>query len=138
MPATGRKPKPEDQRRNQHAPTHDWIQVIDVPYAGKVPRLPWKPMDETRRWWGIVSKLPHCAIWDTGDWEFAIGTARVHEVFLKTGMISAASELRQREKLLGLTWDARRDLRIKYVPAQAEEEAEKPVSLADRRRELEG
>lgn len=139
MARPGTKPKPEDQRRN---PTNralvDWVQVVDKPYAGKVPRLPWTPMPETKRWWQVVTKMPHCVLWDDGDWQFAVDTAHVHEVFLKTGQINAASELRQREKLMGMTWDARRDLRIKYVEAVEDDSENAPVSIADRRRELEG
>jgi hypothetical protein len=139
MPAVGRKPKPEDQRRNQHAPTHEWIQVIDVPYAGEVPDLGGRVSVRTMRWWRVVSKMPHAILWDEADWEFAVATAWVHAAFVRSkGSPSYASELRQREKLLGMTWDARRDLRIKYIDATAEANEPAPVSLADRRKELEG
>ena len=139
MATPGPKPKPDDQRRNQNRPTHDWIQVKDVPYAGDVPPLGGRVPVRTMRWWQVVSHMPHAILWDDADWEFAIATAWVHAAFVKSkGSPSYASELRQREKLLGLTWDARRDLRIKYVEATAEEPADKPVSLSDRRRELEG
>lgn len=139
MVAAGRKPKPEDQRRNQNRPTHDWIQVVDVPYAGPVPELGGRVPMRTMRWWRIVSTMPHVILWDESDWEFAVASAWVHAAFVKNGgSPSYASELRQREKLMGMTWDARRDLRIKYVEAATEEDENKPVSIAELRRELEG
>lgn len=139
MPAAGRKPKPEDQRRNPNRPTFDWIQVVNVPYEGPVPELGGRVPVRTMRWWRVVTRMPHCILWDDADWEFAVATAWVHAAFVKQGgSPSYASELRQREKLLGLTWDARRDLRIKYVEAVDEGGENAPVSIADRRRELEG
>lgn len=142
MPAVGRKPKPDAERggrgQNQHAPVYEWVQVVETPYVGKVPRLPWTALPGTKRWWRTITKMPHCVLWDDADWEFAIATARVYEQFIKSGQMAAARELRQREKLLGTTWDARRDLRIKYVQAEAADETAVPVSLADRRKELEG
>lgn len=139
MPAAGRKPKPEDQRRNQNRPTFDWIQVVNVPYEGPVPVLGGTVPARTKRWWQVVTKMPHCILWDEADWEFAVATAFVHAAFVKQGgSPSYASELRQREKLLGMTWDARRDLRIKYVEAVEDGSENAPVSIADRRKELEG
>lgn len=137
MAAVGRKPKPEDQRRNRNQPAHDWIDVQDVPYAGEVPSLGRLPA-RTKRWWEVVSRMPHCALWDEADWQFAIETAHVHAEWVKTRRASFTVEMRQREKLLGMTWDARRDLRIRYVAADAEDPEEKPISLEERRRELEG
>jgi hypothetical protein len=135
----GRKPKPAEQRRNPtNRETHEWIQVIAIPYDGEVPSLGGRVPVRTMRWWRVVSRMPHAILWDEADWEFAVATAWVHAAFVRSkGSPSYATELRQREKLLGMTWDARRDLRIKYVDAQPVE-AEQPVSLADRRRELEG
>jgi hypothetical protein len=36
----GTKPKPDDRRRNFSKPTHEWAEVPDEPYDGKVPSLP--------------------------------------------------------------------------------------------------
>jgi hypothetical protein len=44
------------------------------------------------------------------------------------------SELRQREKILGTTLDARRDLRIRYVNAETEPVTLAPVDDLDERR----
>lgn len=58
--------------------------------------------------------MPHCIIWDSSDWQFAMDTAYVAAAFHR-GNIKAATELRQREKIMGTTVDSRRDLRIRYV-----------------------
>lgn len=135
MPATGRKPKPEDQRRNKSRPVHDWIEVLDTPYEGPVPavgRLPTR----TKTWWTAITSMPHCVIWDASDWQFAVDTAHVHASWVREGKSGDAVELRQREKILGTTWDARRDLRIRYVSGVAEESGSAPVSIDERRRAL--
>ena len=123
MPVAGRKPKPDGQKRNRHKPTHEWTEVVDVPYAGKPPALSrevgWPPA--TKRWWRSVSRMPHCALWAETDWQFAQDTAVLHKAFAE-GDLRIATELRQREKVLGTTADARRDLRIRYV--QPEEESD--------------
>lgn len=158
MPIAGRKPKADGQKRNRHAPTHDWTEVPNVPYAGKRPALPTKrgrvsksrgAQDEfetvalcamTRRWWKSVSTMPHCALWTAADWQFAIDTAIVADRFY-VGEAGTAGELRQREKLLGTTIDARRDLRIRYVEPvdQADAATNADVtSLPDYRRRLVG
>jgi hypothetical protein len=51
------------------------------------------------------------------------------------GSASAATELRQREKIMGTTLDSRRDLRIRYVSdTPAEAVVSSPVSDLDERR----
>ena len=135
MPVTGRKPKPDGQKRNNHKPTHDWIDVVDVPFSGGR-KLPARWLDgrawptRTKAWWAAISTMPHCLLWDPADWEYAIDTAFVHARFA-TGELRAATELRNREKLLGNTFDSRRDLRIRYVPAAAELEESAGVTRMD-------
>lgn len=68
----------------------------------------------TRAWWAAVSVMPHCATWDDTDWSFAIDTAVIAAAF-HAGDLRLAAELRHRERLMGTTADARRDLRIRYV-----------------------
>jgi hypothetical protein len=120
MPVPGTKPS-DRPKRFTGAPTHEWIDVPDVPYTGPHPRLSdrdWHPL--TRSWWRVISRMPHCVLWTESDWSFALTTALVADVFYATVSPGAAVELRQREKLLGTTLDARRDLRIRYVePAEA-------------------
>lgn len=126
MAVAGRKPKPDAERRNRMPAVHDWTEVDDVPYGGKTPRLPvrcrvdeesGKPVrvawpEATKRWWAVVAKMPHCTLWTDADWEFALETAEVHARFTEG---ANGTELRIRQKLLGTTLDARRDLRIRYV-----------------------
>lgn len=127
MPVTGRKPK-EGPKRNRNAPTYDWVEVEDAPFAGRVPvRLPARRLlgddmvpllSMTKAWWDAVRRMPHCSMWALSDWHFALTTALVADLAFR-GSAPAASELRQREKILGTTLDARRDLRIRYVEKQA-------------------
>ena len=49
-----------------------------------------------------------------------------------------AGELRQREKIMGTTLDARRDLRIRYVEEAAKTEKPALVAIEGYRKELEG
>jgi hypothetical protein len=150
MAVVGRKPKPEDERRNRSRPAHDWIEVLDQPYEGARPELSVMkvmkaggkrrgvPKAAVIEWWGRISSMAHCVLWRESDWQYALQTAQVYENWLTNGKSADAAELRQREKVLGTTWDALRDLRIRYVSGVQEDEGPKPISLDDRRRELEG
>jgi hypothetical protein len=52
-------------------------------------------------------------------------------------MCVVAGELRQREKIMGTTSDARRDLRVKYVEPEVEEnEADASVTAMDTYRRM--
>lgn len=128
MPVTGRKPKPEGQKRNRMKPVHDWVEVEDVPFDD-YPPLPRAPKfygrwpAGTQRWWKAVASLPHCRLWNEGDWEFAFGAALLHAA-MQMGDMRVSAELRQREKVMGTTVDARRDLRIRYIdPIASDEQA---------------
>lgn len=136
MPVAGRKPK--SNPRHRIPPVHEWTEVADVPFAG-APRLPRSRLGgrpwpkRTRDWWRAVSTMPHAALWSDADWSFAIDTAMLAAEF-HDGVVSAATELRQREKILGTTMDARRDLRIRYLhagpPAEPEEADRAPAPVA--------
>lgn len=134
MPAVGAKPKPEGTTRHRVPPVHEWIDVQEVPYSGPVPSIGRVPA-RTRRWWSVVTKMPHCVMWDDADWQFAVDTALVHAAFSK-GDMGRASELRLRERLMGTTWDARRDLRIKYVPVGQEQPEKAPTAIDEYRARL--
>lgn len=229
MPVAGRKPKPEDQRRNRVKSPFEWREVPNVPFANPpdLPPYPGRPrsrtapdpprplgtageglwrtvwrsggtelldpsvlavlceqMDErvalrlavlrdghpedrsalrqldkqmantlsvlnpksrspltwppaTRRWWKAVSTMPHCALWDEAEWQFAIDTASLVAA-LHAGDLRVAAEVRAREAIIGTTADARRDLRIKYVsPDSGDVEEEASVTaMAEYRRLL--
>lgn len=114
MPVAGRKPKPDGQKRNRVKPVHDWTEVIDVPFdTDRKP--PGRLRKRTADWWAGVSSMPHCVLWSESDWQFAMDTALLHQAFVG-GDVRLAGEIRMREKVMGTTMDARRDLRIRYVP----------------------
>jgi hypothetical protein len=136
MAVTGRKPK-DGPKRNRVAAVHDWTTVVDRPYDGPRPTLPdarrveWtdrelgrqsdmQPLQPiTRQWWDRVAAMPHCVLWSDADWQYAVTTALVADAVF-AGDVRLAGELRQRERVLGTTLDARRDLRIRYVPLEDE------------------
>ena len=126
--------KPADRPTvNRNKPTVDWTEVPNEPYTGSHPELPDVRQsldksgivtevpysDATRKWWSSLSAMPHCVLWHDSDWAYALDTAVVHDQ-ASYGSVSAMAELRLREKSLGTTFDARRDLRIRYVDVQPE------------------
>lgn len=136
MPVAGRKPKPDGQKRNRVKPVHDWTEVENVPFAG-APKLPKARPDGrawprwTRDWWAAVSEMPHCRLWSAADWRFAVETAAV-VAEMHEGNNRLATEVRNREKVLGTTVDFRRDLRIRYVePGEATEVPSPAVAKLD-------
>ena len=117
----------------------EWREVFDVPFDG--PALGARPRsastenpdvrdadepaaadgiwpDATLQWWAVVRTMPHAKLWGPAEWLTARAAAETHARFIEgwKGCVTGA-ELRQREKQLGMTYDARRDLRIRYVPA---------------------
>lgn len=91
----------------------------------------------TKRWWRAVTRLPHCSLWTDADWQFAADTACLVAAF-HAGAHSLAAEIRKRERVMGTTADARRDLRIRYVDAQNEPVADTAAvtAMADYRRSV--
>ena len=126
MPISGAKPSGRPTV-NRNKPTYEWTTVTPDLYDGWRPELPdvrqvmvkngefvIVPIeDRTRDWWEAVSTMPHCRLWSKSDWAFALDSAMVHASSVY-GSVTAASELRQREKVMGTTLDGRRDLRIRY------------------------
>lgn len=128
MPPAGRKPNEGQPIRHRTRPVHDWIEVEHAPFEG-APPLPGRWSASVMRWWHAVSRMPHCVLWDESDWQFAFDTARVAKAFYG-GKLGAAVELRQRERILGTTVDARRDLRIRYVdPHPAAADDDEPIDF---------
>ncbi len=141
MPVAGRKPKPEGQSRNRNKPTYDWTEVEAVPFMGgpKLPGrmpngLPWP--SATKQWWKVVSAMPHCVLWSPSDWEYALDTAFLKALFHMQGQTSVATEIRNRERVLGTTADYRRDLRVKYVEVKADQGQPAGVTSLDDYRDL--
>lgn len=61
-------------------------------------------------------------LWSEADWSFAIDTALVAAQFHEGQ--NKADKLMQRERVLGVTMDFRRDLRIRYVDPEPDEKVE--------------
>lgn len=80
--------------------------------------------------------MPHCSLWSDSDWEFAFDTAALKAMFHMTPTNVLATEVRNREKVLGTTADYRRDLRIRYVAVKAENETPADVVTLDDYRDL--
>jgi hypothetical protein len=123
MAVRGRKPKPQGQAVTRHKPTHEWTEVPDVPFEG-APRLPTRRMNgrpwstRDRRAWKAWSTMPHCSLWYPATWEFAFDTMEL-AALMHDGDTKVAAEVRARQKVLGMTADARRDQRIRYVDPPA-------------------
>lgn len=135
MGMAGRKPKPDGQARNRAKPTHDYTEVVNEPFSNgkKLPKTqpdgePWPKA--TREWWKAVSTMPHCALWSPTDWQFALDTAFVAARW-HSGDLKAATELRNREKVLGTTYEYRRDLRIRYVEPEPDTSDAEVTKLDD-------
>ena len=135
MAIAGAKPKEDRSQirhRNPQAAGTEWREVPDVPFNG--PALgerarsaeyaddkpgagmcvDWPPA--TLRWWEAVRTMPHAKLWNRSEWEAARAAAETHARFVEGWKgCATGAELRQREKQLGMTHDARRDLRIRYV-----------------------
>lgn len=143
-------PAPRPQARTlppSKAIKAEWTDVSNVPYSGPKPELPQErqsmlkngeiiivPMGSaTQEWWDRVSSMPHCAIWTPTDWQFCLDTAKIHSA-AQAGSMPANVELRQREKTMGTTFEARRDLRIRYIEPEQLEAVIAPVASIDDRR----
>lgn len=136
MPVPGAKPK-DGPVRHRVKPVHEWVEVADIPFVGEVPvQLPESYAPATVRWWSVVSSMPHCSIWTRSDWEFALESAAVRNLF-ELDPLKAGKELRDREKVMGTTLDYRRAIRVRYVPPEDVVPTE-VASIADYRRAAAG
>lgn len=134
MGLTGPKPNADRSQVRFKGHVAEWTEVEDIPFADP-PALPDRDTADvtmalvadngvipggwpasTERWWRVICRMPHCKLWTDADWEFAFATAETHARFAEGWKGASGSELRQREKLMGVYADARRDLRIRYVP----------------------
>jgi hypothetical protein len=125
------------RHRNPQAEGTEWREVENVEHDG--PALGPRPVDlqtgaerprhipldagwpeATLDWWEAVRTMPHAVLWTRAEWRTARDAAETHARFVEGWKgCSSGSELRQREKQLGMTHDARRDLRIRYVEPKA-------------------
>ena len=140
MAIRGRKPKPFGQSRTRHAPVHEWTEVENVPFEGG-PELPerrgcGRPWPErTREKWDVWRSMPHCVLWQPAAWEFAL-TAIELAAYVHDGDARLAGELRNWEKVMGTTYESRRDQRIRYVDPVEENGVPAEVARIDDYRDL--
>lgn len=137
MPVSGRKPKPQGQARNRMPATHEWTEVVRVPFDGG-PDLP-DMRSDGRRWsdrtkakWDAWRAMPHCKLWGPAEWDFALDSIEL-AALVHDGEPRHSTELRNREKVLGTTLDYLRDLRIRYVDAPSESDSAEVTNIADYR-----
>lgn len=135
MALPGTKPvadRSQVRRTNKPTPGTEWVEVDNVPFdgpplptrdvsgvsvtdAGVIPGSGWP--ESTLTWWEAVRTMPHAARWTPAEWATAVSGAEAHARFAEAWRgCATGAELRAREKALGMTADARRDLRIRYVP----------------------
>jgi len=156
MALPGVKPKEDRSQVRHRHPVAGWTEVERVPFedgpelppransndavtwaeAGIIPGEDWP--EATKLWWRVVSRMPHAKLWEASDWAFAAMTAEVHARTCEGWKGYTGPELRQREKLLGVYADARRDLRIRYIepagqPSSAAAAGANVVSMNDYR-----
>jgi hypothetical protein len=138
MPVTGRKPKAPGQAVTRHAQTHDWVEIENVPFeAGR--ELP-ETRSDGRPWsarirakWDAWRSMPHAKLWGSAEWDFALDTIEIAALLHEKGSPNLATELRNREKVLGTTLDYLRALRIRYVDPKPEGDVAGVTNIADYR-----
>lgn len=142
-------PEPKERRLYGGAKDADWTDVPHVPFDGpgrlELPKRSWHK--QVTGWWDVVSRMPHCCLWEPADWLFALETAFMKQDWwsdFDAGEVvtSKSTEIRRREDILGTTVEARRKLRVRYVApelvgaAPVKRSAVEVAKLDDRRRRV--
>jgi len=116
----GRRAEPDRSSVRNRVPLKAYHDIPNVPFAkGRRRNLPtdrfWP--EATVAWWKALRIMPHCALWTETDWQFALTTAMLHAQVWGEEKVPAGipGELRQRERAMGCTDEARRGLRIRYI-----------------------
>jgi hypothetical protein len=113
MAGRGPAPKAFDQRRNHHAPLRgEWVEL--PPLRRRV--LPPLPRDEdwsprTTRAWNAWGKDPATGMFGPAELQHALDLAYLYEQWVEKGGATLASEIRQRQDMLGLTPKGKQDRR---------------------------
>lgn len=125
----GPAPKDASLRRRTNSPD-EWLDVPNVPYTGPSPDLPdtrWAGnhqvslLPATYEWWETIRSMPHAALWDRAEWQFALDTAILADMLYR-GNPSVGAQLSTRMRHMGATADSRRAMRIRYVDPDTGEE----------------
>jgi len=72
-------------------------------------------------------------LWGPAEWDFALDAIELAALLHEKGSSNLATELRNREKVLGTTVDYLRALRIRYVDPPAEGGSAEVTNIADYR-----
>lgn len=123
----GRPPNENREATRNRAALKGWVEVPNRPFTeGRSHHLPTPPRafdgrwpEQTEEWWETLRTMPHAALWSDQDWLFATETALIHAWFW-SGDLSKATELRIRERIMGMTEESRRGMHIKYVDVPTE------------------
>ncbi len=111
-----------------------------MPFEG-APKLPARRMNgrlwsrRDRQSWKALSTMPHCVLWYPATWEFAFDTMEL-AALMHEGNAKVSSEVRARQKVLGITLDARLGQRICYVDPPADNDVPAAVARMDDYRDL--
>lgn len=137
MPLPGPAPKPKGQARHRITPPHEWVEVVRVPFEDG-PDLPESRSDgrpwpkRTRVKWDAWRSMPHAKLWGAAEWDYAVDSIELAAKFHE-GDAKQATELRNREKVLGTTLDYLRALRIRYVDPVEHDDVAGVTNIADYR-----
>lgn len=134
----GAKPKEDRSQIRHRIAVLDFDDIPDVPHngpklpvrhrfvGGKEVRAAWPTA--TKRWWEKIRQMPHAKRWTPTDWEFAFLTAEGHARYVEGK--GSLVEIRARERRMGTTEEARRDMRIRYVAPSAATKREEAGEVA--------
>lgn len=137
LAGTGSAPKARGQRRNHAEPQRgEWVTIapLAVPVLPGLPRRaglegPWSL--RTKRAWEAWRSDPASGMYGPAEVQGAIDLAYVYEQWVRDGTAALASEIRQRQDILGLSAKGKQDRRWRVASA-AEEEA--PAAVTQIRR----
>ena len=75
---------------------------------------------ETREWFASWRDSPRTDGWDDPQWQFLFDTAIVHSLIYESMQFQWLQELRQRELLMGLTFDPKpkEDVKAEVTPIE--------------------
>lgn len=114
MAIRGRPPK--EQKRHRNPLVYGTVEVPDVPFTGPVPiKAQRSDHPNTKAWLKVVSRLPHAILWQDADWAYIAETMRIKDAFEK-GDLKLEAGLRRRYATIGMTYEDRLKLRIRYKP----------------------
>jgi hypothetical protein len=116
----GPKPGSPGVGHNRNKAIHDWTEVEDVPFGDGLELPEYRPdgrpwPEATKSKWDAWRSMPHAKLWGPAEWSYALDTIELAASFHLTGEPKFATELRNRERVLGTTGEYRRDLRIRYI-----------------------